>query len=623
MSNPAGAEGTRGYVICTTQRAGSNYLCQLLASTGVLGKPLDYFNTQGRRNRGWPDYPADPEQQLEIIRRHGATANGVYGLKLFAYDCRALGALPWTTRLPGLRWIFLHRADLLGQALSLLTAKQTGRWRSTDGAGAPPAYDAAAIDREMRDIARDNEQWRLYFARNGIEPLVLSYENLAAAPDQVVQAIAALMAIDAATVDPAQVDLRVQRDASSQAWRTRYLAERRDVVMQPGPEAPPGTARVWYPALRKARPKLTVSIITRDAEKRLPRLLAEASEYADQILVGVDASSTDGTFDLASSHADTVYQFRLRQPGQLAPARMLALRYATGDWILSLDDDEGMEPSFDALLPALMSAEGVTHHHFPRKWVVSENPGEYLHASPWYPNWARRMFRNDRSLVWKPAQPHSQYYVQGPGHYEYGTSILHFEPVLTTQDARRGKIMDYRTAGADPTSEQFYDYSSSVRRRRVGLRAPTALIPRADRVIDRAVHELEAAARPPWGSAVLSTDLPATARAGASLLVEVKVRNTGVLAWSPSYARWPTREWPLIRLSLHLRHADGSTVEPGANRTLIDRYVAPGDEVTLVHEFAVPEQPGRYTVEWDMLNEYECWFADCGGAVFRNVLLVI
>ncbi|MGP8122502.1 MAG: Stf0 family sulfotransferase [Xanthobacteraceae bacterium] len=46
----------RGYAICTMPRSGSNFLCQLLASSGCLGRPLEYFNGPEspvhRRSRG-------------------------------------------------------------------------------------------------------------------------------------------------------------------------------------------------------------------------------------------------------------------------------------------------------------------------------------------------------------------------------------------------------------------------------------------------------------------------------------------------------------------------------------------------------------------------------------------
>jgi len=41
-----------------------------------------------------------------------------------------------------------------------------------------------------------------------------------------------------------------------------------------------------------------------------------------------------------------------------------------------------------------------------------------------------------------------------------------------------------------------------------------------------------------------------------------------------------------------------------------------------VHEFRVPATPGKYLVEWDMMNEEDCWFATCGATVRRDTLLV-
>lgn len=37
----------RGFAICTAPRSGSNFLSQLVASTGQLGRPREYFNGPG------------------------------------------------------------------------------------------------------------------------------------------------------------------------------------------------------------------------------------------------------------------------------------------------------------------------------------------------------------------------------------------------------------------------------------------------------------------------------------------------------------------------------------------------------------------------------------------------
>ena len=57
-----------GYAICTAPRSGINYLGQLLESTGVLGRPREYFNAQGRRNVDDPTFPDDPREQIQRVK---------------------------------------------------------------------------------------------------------------------------------------------------------------------------------------------------------------------------------------------------------------------------------------------------------------------------------------------------------------------------------------------------------------------------------------------------------------------------------------------------------------------------------------------------------------------------
>jgi hypothetical protein len=63
---------------------------------------------------------------------------------------------------------------------------------------------------------------------------------------------------------------------------------------------------------RPARPRLSVNILTRESESRLARVVAEVSSFADEILIGVDADSSDRTYEVACGLADIVYRFRVR-----------------------------------------------------------------------------------------------------------------------------------------------------------------------------------------------------------------------------------------------------------------------------------------------------------------------
>jgi LPS sulfotransferase NodH len=150
----------------------------------------------------------------------GATANGVYGVKLFAEQFGRVSKLVrWTELLPDLRFVYLIRADVLGQAISWARAIQTAQWRSTMQATCLPVYDANLIRAQLLAILRERAEWEAYFARTRIDPLHVIYEQFVEDPIGHVDRIAALMEIDHPTVDPQRVDLVVQRDSLSDEWR--------------------------------------------------------------------------------------------------------------------------------------------------------------------------------------------------------------------------------------------------------------------------------------------------------------------------------------------------------------------------------------------------------------------
>ena len=361
-------------------------------------------------------------------------------------------------------------------------------------------------------------------------------------------------------------------------------------------------------------PRLTVSVITRNSEPRLGRLLADVSAIADEIVVGVDSASTDRTLEVAAANADVVYRFA--HSDHLAPARMLALDHASGDWILSLDDDESLEDGFDAILPELLSDTRITHYWFPRKCVVNLDPSEYLYAPPLFPDWQKRLFRNDPRLVWKPSFPHSGYRVQGPGSFDSRACILHFEALWCSDQARREKLLRYRRAGGDPKFDPMFSLLSDPRRRPVKLRTPAPLPPKKRAgIVHPAVHPTVLVKHPPWQSIIVCIDMPSLVSPGEAIIAEVIARNTGVLAWTPYAGDWPT-----LKLGYHLSECNGQLISWDGPRFSLPRFTPPGGEVTFVCTFEAPKTIGSYVLEWDLVSELECWFAECGGTVLSTPL---
>ncbi|MGF7005363.1 Stf0 family sulfotransferase [Aminobacter sp. BE322] len=222
---------SQGYAICTAPRSGSNYLCQLLAGTELLGRPLEYFNGPGRRFFDDPTYPDDPHDQLRRITTMGATSNGIYGLKLFAHQHDWIaGKVEWTRHLPKLHFVFLTRRDLLGQAISWAKAEQTGQYRHTQSARKDPTFDSRKIMASLTAIAKENARWETFFARNGLQPVRLVYEDAVANPQLAVDRVALQVGLKTGILaDVTRVQVRIQRDSSTEAWRSRFLRECRNL----------------------------------------------------------------------------------------------------------------------------------------------------------------------------------------------------------------------------------------------------------------------------------------------------------------------------------------------------------------------------------------------------------
>lgn len=219
----------RGYVICATPRSGSNYLCQLLASTGQLGKPLEYFNTIARQKHTDPGYPKDRYAQVDVVRSMGATPNGIYAAKILPLQySRATRKIDLFRALPNLKFVRLHRRDLLGQALSLSRVRQTGQIMSSKQAGAVPVYNVEDIKTCIRDLLEREAIWDQVMRELGVQPLTLAYEDVMRDPQAAVDQVAALMSLAPMPVNPALVRVTMQRDRDTSIWRQRFLADTGD-----------------------------------------------------------------------------------------------------------------------------------------------------------------------------------------------------------------------------------------------------------------------------------------------------------------------------------------------------------------------------------------------------------
>jgi glycosyltransferase involved in cell wall biosynthesis len=134
---------------------------------------------------------------------------------------------------------------------------------------------------------------------------------------------------------------------------------------------------------------LSVVIITFNEEANLARTLASVA-WANEIVI-VDSGSIDRTREIAESfHA----RFFVEPWRGFAAQKNFAFSKATGDWILSLDADEEIEPALaDEIKSALGANLSVAGFWIPRKNFFL---GRWMKHGGFYPDWKLRLLRSGR-----------------------------------------------------------------------------------------------------------------------------------------------------------------------------------------------------------------------------------
>lgn len=188
---------------------------------------------------------------------------------------------------------------------------------------------------------------------------------------------------------------------------------------------------------------LSVLILTQNQATRLPRLLACAASFADEVIL-VDGGSTDRTAE-ESARFPKVRLVRRAFDGNFARQRNFALDQACGDWVFFLDTDELPGPNLIALMPRLLRSH-FTSFKIPRYWLVGESPATYVHSELHYPDRQLRLFRRTPELRYDEAQPVHETIPKAargalfPLKYAH---LLHYQFVWESREAREARVKRY------------------------------------------------------------------------------------------------------------------------------------------------------------------------------------
>jgi len=198
--------------------------------------------------------------------------------------------------------------------------------------------------------------------------------------------------------------------------------------------------------MRKRRePLLSVAIITKNEEDRLPKLLEALKGWADEVVV-LDSGSSDRTVEIARSWGAKVFVEEWKGYG---PQKQSAFEKTTGKWVLFLDADEVPDENLKAAIKEAINNPEADGYEIRRRAVYLGKPLKRL----WSNEWLLRLVRRDANPRWEGGV-HEKLEVEGEVgripegvlyHYTYRNLKEHFEKslryaVLSAQEYhRRGK----------------------------------------------------------------------------------------------------------------------------------------------------------------------------------------
>lgn len=150
----------RFLLIASTPRCGSHYLGHMLGATGQCGVPLEYFNQFNKRYWGRRFKTTRMDELFPKFVQNRTSPNGTFTLKAHWYQYKIyIDSLDRLTRGAGIeKVIWISRRNQLSQAISLVTAQQTGVWISGAKPKAEARFDYDIVS-SADSIRRQNLHW--------------------------------------------------------------------------------------------------------------------------------------------------------------------------------------------------------------------------------------------------------------------------------------------------------------------------------------------------------------------------------------------------------------------------------------------------------------------------------
>jgi len=108
-----------------------------------------------------------------------------------------------------------------------------------------------------------------------------------------------------------------------------------------------------------------------------------------------------------------------------------------------------------------------------------------------------------------------------------------------------------------------------------------------------------------WSAFIDTRAVPRAVYGEGSYLVPLSLRNTGIHGW-------PAVGPDAVRISYHWFRSNGSIAVWDGQRTSMTQPVPPGGSASVSAVVVVPQAPGRYRIQFDLISGGSGWFSEQG-----------
>ena len=194
--------------------------------------------------------------------------------------------------------------------------------------------------------------------------------------------------------------------------------------------------------------KISSITIAKNEEANIAKCIESLRECVDEIIVLVDAESTDTTIEIVKSYPNVKYEV-VKWMGY-AKTKQYGVSLCSNDWILWIDADEVITKELSKeLIKFKTSSPNCTAYSIPRKAFFL---GRWIKHSGWYPGRVTRLF-NKHEVKFSENDVHEHLLVNGetgklnsdlehytdPNIYHYFQKFNRYTTLAAEELVKRGK----------------------------------------------------------------------------------------------------------------------------------------------------------------------------------------